>query len=86
MIARKLVITHPFSELAKTLSAQNLTLNNLKVVWAEFSTLSLAVFVVSATVCHRQARPNLKLKTQPRGHIFSHVQPFYERAVSNLDP
>ncbi len=22
----------------------------------------------------------------PRGHIFSHVGPFYERAVSNLDP
>jgi hypothetical protein len=83
MIARKLVITHPFSELAKTLREQNLTLNNLKVVWAEFSTLSLAVLVVTATLC---LHPNLKLKTQPRGYIFSHVRPFYERAVSDLDP
>ncbi len=36
--------------------------DNLKAVWAEFSTLSLAVFVISVNECHTQARPRLELK------------------------
>ncbi len=46
--------------------AQKLTEENLKVVWAEFSTLSLAVFVKSKIASHRQAHPCLELKTQPK--------------------
>ncbi len=37
-----------------------------KVVWAEFSTLSLAVFVVNEIAWHTQARSSLELKTQPK--------------------
>ncbi len=40
----------------------------IKVVWAEFSTLSLAVFVLTEIVWHRQARARLELKTRPRSH------------------
>ena len=36
--------------------------DNLKVVCAEFSTLSLAVFIMSVIVWSRQARPHLELK------------------------
>ncbi len=32
------------------------------------------------------AKPQPLDRLQCRGHIFSHVQPFYERAVSDLDP
>jgi len=39
---------------------------NLKVVWAEFSTLSLAAFVKSVIARHRQEWLHLELKTQPR--------------------
>jgi hypothetical protein len=42
--------------------------DSLKVVCAEFSTLSLAVFVMSVIEWHLQARPHLELKTQPRFH------------------
>ncbi len=38
---------------------------NLKVVWAKFSTLSQAVFVMNVMTWHRQARPCLELKTRP---------------------
>ncbi len=46
--------------------AKKLTGENLKVVWAKFSTLSQAVFVLREIVQQRQARPRLELKTQPR--------------------
>jgi hypothetical protein len=45
--------------------AQKPTGKNLKVVAAEFSTLSQAVFVMSVIAWRRQARPHLELKTQP---------------------
>ncbi len=38
---------------------------NLKIVLAEFSTLSLAAFVMGVIASHRQARPHLDLKTWP---------------------
>jgi hypothetical protein len=38
---------------------------NLKFAWAEFSTLSLAVFVMSAIAWYRQVHPHLDLKTRP---------------------
>ncbi len=43
-----------------------LTGEKLKVVWAEFSTLSLAVLIMRATAWHRQTHPHAKLKTRPR--------------------
>jgi len=46
--------------------AQKLTGDDLKVVCAEFSTLSQAVFVMSVIKLHRQARPRLELRTRPR--------------------
>jgi hypothetical protein len=39
---------------------------NLIVARDEFSTLILAVFVVSAIEWHRQTRPHPELKTRPR--------------------
>jgi hypothetical protein len=45
---------------------QKLTGDNLKVVAAEFSTYSLAVFVMSVIAWHTHARPQLELKTRPR--------------------
>jgi hypothetical protein len=45
---------------------RKLTGENLKVVLAEFSNLSLAVFVMSVITKYRWTRPHLKLKTQPR--------------------
>jgi hypothetical protein len=39
---------------------------DLKVVSAKFSTLSLAVFVISIIAWHTQARPSLELKIRPR--------------------
>jgi hypothetical protein len=38
----------------------------IKIVWAEFSTLSLAVFVMHAIAQHIQAHPSLELKTHPK--------------------
>ncbi len=43
--------------------ARKLTGENLKVVLAEFSTLSLAVFVMSAITLHRQ---HLEVKPRPK--------------------
>jgi hypothetical protein len=40
--------------------------DSLKVVWAEFSTLSLAVLIMSTSAWYRQTCPHLKFKTQPR--------------------
>ncbi len=45
---------------------QKPTGENLKVVWAECSTLSLAVLVMSVTARYRQTRSHLKFKTRPR--------------------
>jgi hypothetical protein len=42
-----------------------LTGDNLKVVWAEFSTLSWAVFVLNEIAWPGQVRPHLELKTLP---------------------
>jgi hypothetical protein len=39
--------------------------NNLKVVWAEFLTLSLAVLVMSAIGWHTKASSYLELKALP---------------------
>jgi hypothetical protein len=46
--------------------ARYLTGENLQVVWAEFSTLSWPVYVMSVNEYHTQTHPNLKLKTRPR--------------------
>ncbi len=35
---------------------------------------------------HGQTEANCNLPIAARGRIFSHVRPFYERAVSILDP
>jgi hypothetical protein len=60
---------------------------NLKVVWAKFSALSLAVLVMSVTVWYRQTNPHLKLKTlpmfcpvvhapiEPRAHTYCTYEP-----------
>jgi hypothetical protein len=40
--------------------------DNLKVVLDEFSTISLAVSVMTSIVWHAQAQPCLELKTWPR--------------------
>jgi hypothetical protein len=45
---------------------QKLTGENLKVIWAKFSSLILAVLVSSVIAWYRQARPHLELKTWPR--------------------
>jgi hypothetical protein len=39
---------------------------NLKVIRAEVSILSWAVFVMSAIAWHDQERPDLELKAQPK--------------------
>jgi hypothetical protein len=46
--------------------ARKLTGENLKVVWAKFSTLSWAVFIMSAIARYGSTRNHLKLKTRPR--------------------
>ncbi len=46
--------------------AEKLTGENLKVVWAEFSTLSLVVFIMNVISLSRHVRPHLELKTRPR--------------------
>ncbi len=46
-------------------AARKLTGDTLNVAWAEFSTLSLAGFVLCVIAQHRQAHPHLELKTQP---------------------
>ncbi len=46
--------------------AGKLTRDNLKVVWAKFSTLSLAVIVMIVIPRHIQAIPHLELKAWPR--------------------
>jgi hypothetical protein len=46
--------------------AQKLTGENLKVVWAKFSTLSEAVFAMCVIARQSQARPHLEMKTRPR--------------------
>ncbi len=51
------------------LGVRKLKGENLKVVLAKFSTLSLAVFIMSV-ILYRQTRPHLDLKT---GSRFSHV-------------
>ncbi len=48
------------------LGVQKLMGENLKVVWAKFSTLSWAVLIISATAWYRQKRQHFKLKTQLR--------------------
>ncbi len=53
--------------------AQQLTGDNLKVVLVKFSTLSVAVFVMSVIDWHRQARLHLKLKMWPRFCLDSRV-------------
>jgi hypothetical protein len=44
--------------------------DNLKVIWAEFSTLSLAVLLCGTASVLTYKRPLLELKTRPR---FRHV-------------
>jgi hypothetical protein len=53
---------------------------NLKVIWAEFSNQSNVVLQGTAW----QVR--VMHAASSRGCIFSCVQPFYEQAVSDLDP
>jgi len=50
----------------------------IKFVWAEFSTLSQAVFVMSVIARHRQARPHQVLKTQPRFYPVSLNYSYYK--------
>ncbi len=45
---------------------QKLMGENIKVVWAKFSTLSWAVFGMHVIAWHTHACPHLELKTQPR--------------------
>jgi hypothetical protein len=55
--------------------------NNLKVVWADFSTLSLAVFVLSVIEWNTKARLHLELKTRSR---FSLMMPKFDVDVEAL--
>jgi hypothetical protein len=50
--------------------AKKLTGEKLKVVWAEFSTLSQAVFVMSVNAWHIQARSHLELKNSAQVSYF----------------
>ncbi len=59
-------VTKMFSKFNIDQGAQKLTGENLKVAWAEFSTLSMPVFAMSVIARHGQARPHLELKTQVR--------------------
>jgi hypothetical protein len=43
----------------------NMMGDKLKVVWARFSSLNKAVFVIIVIIQYRQARPHLELKTRP---------------------
>ncbi len=55
---------------------------SLKVVWAEFSTLSEAVFVMSVFARYAKARPHLELKTQPRFHpVNAHLSLYIANTV-----
>ncbi len=57
--------------------AQNLTGENLKVVWVEFLTLSYAVLFKSVIAWCNQVGPHLELKTQPRFYPVSLILPMY---------
>jgi hypothetical protein len=46
--------------------ALKLTGDNLKVLWAKFSTISQAVLVMSVIARHIQSRPHLDLNTRPK--------------------
>jgi hypothetical protein len=48
------------------LGAQKLAGENLKVIWAKFSTLSWPVFDMSMIAWHLKARPLLELKIRHR--------------------
>ena len=65
-ILMSMVMLRPRALLPLMGGERKLTGVNLKAVWAEFSTLSWAVFVLTVTACHRQARPRLEFKTRPR--------------------
>jgi hypothetical protein len=72
------------SKLKRNETMRKLTRNNLKV---EFSTLSLAVFVIIQELHGTHSRPNLKLKTLPRfcpdASILNTTQPMVQ--VPELD-
>ncbi len=53
-------------QVEKLRGAQKITGDGLKLVWAEFSTLSQAVFVISVIAWHTLAHPHLELKAQPK--------------------
>ncbi len=57
------------------LVALKLTGKNLEVIWAKFSTLSLAVLVRSAIERYRQTGTHLKLKARPRFYLASLREP-----------
>jgi hypothetical protein len=50
-------------EVILSVSMPKLMGDNLKVVWAKFSTLRLTVFVKGVIAWYRQERPHLELKT-----------------------
>jgi hypothetical protein len=59
------VSTFP-KNISLALGAQKLMGDTLLYVWAEFSTLSKGVSVMSAFAWHLKACPHLKIKTLPR--------------------
>jgi hypothetical protein len=59
------VSTFP-KNISLALEAQKLMGDTLIYVWAEFSTLSKGVSVMSAFAWHLQACPRLEIKTRPR--------------------
>jgi hypothetical protein len=61
-----MVLLYSLSRVQTKWGAQKQTGDNPKVVLAEFSTLSCAVFVKNAISWHVQAWPCIKLKTQPK--------------------
>ncbi len=62
--------------------ARKLMGENLKVVWAEFFTLSLSGFVISVIEWHRQACSDLLGKTRPRFCPVCHGQTSVSRTKS----
>ncbi len=68
-------LTAFFTNIRLARGARKLTGENLKAVWAEFSTFKLGCFVMYAIAQHiQQAHPNLELKTRPRFCPSSHGQ------------
>ena len=60
-------------------------LSNFQSTFVQFSTNSFLIFMFLISIFNFLSHKALLWWVKSRGQIFSHVRPFYERAVSNLD-